>query len=307
VHFHEVGAWDSITDVVGVCIALEDLGVDEVVVSSIAVGSGTVRAGHGVLPVPVPAVVALSQGWEVAGVGAGELATPTGMALVTALAARQGPLPPMTVLASGAGAGARDPAERANVVRVVLGMPSGGMTGGGGPAGDLDVDTLTVLEANVDDLDPRVWPVVIARLLDAGAADAWLTPIAMKKGRPGHTLSVLARAADVELLRNVVFAQTSTIGVREVPVRRWSLARTWCSVEVGGTPVRVKVAHRGGRIVHATPEFRDVEAASAVLGRPVREVLEAVVSAASTAGLVAGATLPGPSVAPQDPQRGAAI
>jgi uncharacterized protein (TIGR00299 family) protein len=288
VHFHEVGAWDSISDVVGVCAAIEHLGVDEVVVSRIALGSGTVRAAHGELPVPVPAVLGLAAGWEVAAVGEGELATPTGMALVTTLAGSQGPLPTLRVESTGVGAGTKDVAGRANVVRVVVG------TRPEADQDDLRGEALVVLEANIDDLDPRVWPGVLDELLSAGASDAWLTPILMKRGRPAHTLSVLTHPENADALRDLILEQTSSIGVREVPVRRWALARSWVSVSASGQEVRVKVAHRAGRIVHATPEFRDVEAAAAAAGRPVREVLEAAVGAAVAARLVPGAEVPFP-------------
>ncbi|AXG13946.1 nickel pincer cofactor biosynthesis protein LarC [Intrasporangium calvum] len=300
VHFHEVGAWDSIADVVGVCAALEDLAVSEVVASVIAVGSGSVHGAHGRIPVPVPAVLGLAVGWVLDAVGDGELATPTGVALVTTLASGQGPLPKMELTAVGAGAGGKDVEGRANVVRAVLGR-----AGAAAPAesdtesdtesstvpAELEQTTLTVLEANVDDLDPRVWPSVLASLFDAGAADAWLTPILMKKGRPAHTLSVLGRREDEARLRDLVLTLTSTIGVRRTIVDRWALPRQWVDVDVEGRRVGIKVAHREGRVVQATPELADVEAAATALERPVRVVLDAAVAAAAAAGLTPGATL----------------
>jgi uncharacterized protein (TIGR00299 family) protein len=291
VHFHEVGAWDSIADVVGTCAALEALGVAELECSRIAVGSGTVRSAHGVLPVPVPAVLGLTAGWEVAGLGDGELATPTGAALLTVLAKGQGPLPPMRVLSSGAGAGSRDVQGRANVVRVVIGQASNPVDDGPAQDDDLAAVDLVVLECNIDDLDPRVWPSVLDDLLAGGAADAWLSPILMKKGRPAHLLSVLCGPEEVAALRDRVFAVTSTIGVRERAVRRWQLPRLGTSVELDGHAIAVKVSHRRGRIVQATPEYRDVLAAATALGRPVRDVLDAAVHAAVDAGLVPGAPL----------------
>jgi uncharacterized protein (TIGR00299 family) protein len=291
VHFHEVGAWDSIADVVGTCAALEALGVAELECSRIAVGSGTVRSAHGVLPVPVPAVLGLTAGWEVAGLGDGELATPTGAALLTVLAKGQGPLPPMRVLSSGAGAGSRDVQGRANVVRVVIGQASTPVDDGPAQDDDLAAVDLVVLECNIDDLDPRVWPSVLDDLLAGGAADAWLSPILMKKGRPAHLLSVLCGPDEVAALRDRVFAVTSTIGVRERAVRRWQLPRLGTSVELDGHAIAVKVSHRRGRIVQATPEYRDVLAAATALGRPVRDVLDAAVHAAVDAGLVPGAPL----------------
>ncbi|HEY9493602.1 MAG TPA: nickel pincer cofactor biosynthesis protein LarC [Intrasporangium sp.] len=302
VRFHEVGAWDSIADVVGVCAALDDLGVSEVVVSAIAVGSGSVRGSHGLVPVPVPAVLGLTVGWVVEAVGEGELATPTGVALLTTSATRQGPLPSMEVAAVGVGAGTRDVDGRANVVRVVVGSrepqwdehPTTDVAAGSSASGDegLDKSLMVVLEANVDDLDPRVWPSVLTALLDHGAADAWLTPIVMKKGRPAHTLSVLTQPGGAARLRDLVLARTSTIGVRQSRVSRWALPRSWVDVDVDGQRVAVKVAHRNGQIITATPEFSAVEAAAAALDRPVRDVLATAVAAAVDAGLVPGGDAP---------------
>ena len=285
VEFHEVGSWDSVADVVGTCAALHLLGVEEVVATRIALGSGTVRTAHGVLPVPVPAVLGLVDGWSVEAGGDGELATPTGVALVTTYASAQGPLPVLEVVGSGVGAGTRDPAGRPNVVRVVLGRRSTGV------APDV-ARRMVVIEANVDDLDPRVWPTVLAALLEAGAADAWLTPILMKKGRPAHTLSVLGDADRAPALRDRVFALTSTIGVRQSVVERWALDRGWVDVEVDGATVPVKVAHRDGAVVHATPEFDDVVRLAAERSQPVRDVLAAAMAAAEASGLTPGADVP---------------
>jgi len=283
VEFHEVGAWDSVADVVGTCAALDLLGVDEVVATPMALGSGSVRAAHGTLPVPVPAVLGLVDGWSVTSGGEGELATPTGVALVTTLATSQGALPSLEVMTSGVGAGGRDTPDRPNVVRVVVGRRNGP---------DTESRTMRLLEANVDDLDPRVWPTVLAALLDAGAADAWLTPILMKKGRPAHTLSVLASLATAPTLRNRILALTSTFGVRQSTVDRWALDRGWTDVTVDGRTVAVKVGHRDGVVVHATPEFEDAARVAAEGNRPVRDVLAAASAAAATAGLTAGAAIP---------------
>ena len=264
VHFHEVGALDAIADVVGVCAGIVHLGASSVTVSPVAVGSGTVQTAHGVLPVPPPAVAELLRGVPThAGLVPMELCTPTGAALLTTLATAYGPQPAMTVDAIGVGAGGRDPEGHANVLRLFTGAPAGATT----DAGPL------LLECNVDDLDPRVWPAVIAALLDAGASDAWLTPILMKKGRPAHTLSALVdggRAADV---RAAIFRQTTTIGLREQPVRKHALAREMVEVEVGGQPVAVKLARHGDVVVNAQPEYDDVVRAAAALGRPVNDVL----------------------------------
>jgi hypothetical protein len=227
----------------------------------------------------VPAVLELARGWQVVAGGAGELATPTGMALLRALADACGPLPPLEVTAVGVGAGGRDTAGRANVVRAVLGVPS--------PDAPAAAD-LWVLETNVDDLDPRVWPTVLSALLEAGAADAWLVPILMKKGRPAHTLCVLAPDAARAALRDAVFTLTSTLGVRERPVSRVALERGWRTVAVRGGEVRVKAGLRAGRIVHATPEFDDAAALARARGVPVRQVLDEAVAAAEAAGLRPG-------------------
>ena len=313
VHFHEVGAWDSIADVVGVCAALTSLGISDVTASTVAVGSGTVAAAHGRIPVPVPAVLELVRGWQVTSGGDGELATPTGVALATALATGQGALPPLQVTGSGVGAGTKDVPGRPNVVRVVLGRALAGravvgpVVIGGAAAGraadgdapspslpddDLELAELVVLEANVDDFDPRLWPTVIDSLVDGGAADAWLTPIQMKRGRPAQLLSVLVDRGSATELRGLVLALTSTIGVRETAVRRWALPRGWVDVDVDGCRVGVKVAHRAGRVVTATPEFRDVQAAASALGAPLRHVLQRAAAAAVEGGLVAGTPVP---------------
>jgi hypothetical protein len=320
VHFHEVGALDAIADVVGSCAGVEALAPATVVVSPVALGSGTIRAHHGELPVPAPAVLELSRGWDVLAGGRGELATPTGLALVTSLAAGSGPLPAVRVEVSGIGAGTRDTPHRANVVRVVLGHPTPahspddapGVGSGEEPDGERRA---VVLEANVDDLDPRLWPVVLDRLLAAGAWDAWLSPILMKKGRPAHTLHVLAGPEQATELEAVVFAQTTTLGVRRVPVTRGSLERAWVEVDVDAgwerdadpsvrgadaTPrrpaatarVRIKVGHRAGRLVVVMPEFDDVVAAAEAAGVPAGDLLVRAHAAAASVGLVAGAPWP---------------
>ena len=291
VHFHEVGAWDSIADVVGVCAGLAELGLSEVLAGTVGVGSGTIRTAHGEIPVPVPAVLELSRGWSVVSGGAGELATPTGMALVAALARPSAVLPAGVVRAVGVGAGSRDDPHRPNVVRVVLLDRSAAAELAGVGRDEVELAQAVVIEANVDDLDPRLWPGVLEALLAAGAEDAWLTPMLMKKGRPAHTLGVLCPPARVEELRARVFALTPTLGVREHPVTKHMLPRLWREVEVGGSRVRIKIGHAGGVIVTATPEFADVVAAAASSGQPQREVLSAAIGAAAAAGLVPGADL----------------
>jgi uncharacterized protein (TIGR00299 family) protein len=281
VHFHEVGALDAIADVVGCCAALADLGVTTVSAGPVALGSGSVRTQHGRLPVPAPAVAELARGWQVSAGGDGELATPTGMALLRSLAANCEPLPPVRLDTVGVGAGGRDPADHPNVVRVLLGTPAGA-----------SVEELVLVEANVDDLDPRLWPGIVQGLLEAGAADAWLTPILMKKGRPAHTLNVLCAAHLAETVNNQIFRDTSTLGIRHSSRRRVALERGFVRIPVGDGHVAVKVGYRDGRLLQVMPEFEDVAALARHQRRPERLVLLEAASAAAAAGLTVGAPVP---------------
>ncbi|MBB3042325.1 nickel pincer cofactor biosynthesis protein LarC [Nocardioides soli] len=264
VHFHEVGALDAIADIVGVCAGFEHLGATEVTVSPVAVGSGTVETAHGTLPVPPPAVAELLRGVPTfAGPVAMELCTPTGAALLTTLATAYGPQPPMVVNRIGVGAGGRDPEGHANVLRLFRGLEAS--TSGS--------ERPVLLECNVDDLDPRVWPAVLTALLETGAADAWLTPILMKKGRPAHTLSVLVDAGHAAVVRTEIFRQTTTIGLREQPLTKHALDREMLPIQVDGHTIAVKLARHEGVVVNAQPEYDDVARAAASLRRPVNEVL----------------------------------
>jgi hypothetical protein len=274
VHFHEIGAVDTLVDVVGACVALESLGVDEVVAGPIALGGGTVDTSHGALPVPGPAVLELLAGSRLTAYGGPvdvELATPTGVALMAELATRSGPMPAMRASAVGVGAGSRVIDGRANVVRVVTGTAESSAAGAG---------EWLLLEANIDDLDPRLWPEILDRLLSAGAADAWLTPILMKKGRPAHTLSALASSEMVEAVRTTMFVESSTIGVRATTVAKSALDREWVTVDVHGEQVRVKVARLRGEVVNVAPEWVDVVTAARKLERPAKEILASAVTAA---------------------------
>jgi uncharacterized protein (TIGR00299 family) protein len=268
VHFHEVGALDAIADVVGVCAGITHLSPTELVVSQVAVGSGTVRGAHGVLPVPPPAVAALLTGVPSyagpEGAPATELCTPTGAALLTTLATSYGPQPPMTTSHVGVGAGGRDPEGHTNVLRLLVGEPA---------VATSSPDDLLVLETNVDDLDPRLWPDVITAVMAAGALDAWLTPILMKKGRPAHTFRALVAPEHAAEVRATVFRETTTLGIREYPVARHALPRETATVAVGGVEIRVKLARLDGVVVTAQPEYDDVVRAAQVLGRAVRDVL----------------------------------
>jgi uncharacterized protein (TIGR00299 family) protein len=275
VHFHEVGALDAIADVVGAAAGLHALDLTQLTASPVALGSGTTRGAHGPLPVPAPAVLQLLQGIPVhAGLSPHEMTTPTGAAVLATVVTDWGELPPMRVGRTGMGAGGRDPGEVANVLRLVLGEHLE-------PADP--ADTALLLETNVDDLDPRLWPAVLLRLLEVGASDAWLTPILMKKGRPAHTLSVLCTDRVVGDVRRIVFNETSTIGLRTTRVGKQALARTETTVDVGGQSIRVKVAVHEGEVVNANPEYDDVVAAAAALRRPVKAVLAEAAAAAQTA------------------------
>jgi uncharacterized protein (TIGR00299 family) protein len=271
VHFHEVGALDALADVVGVAAGVHALGLEELVAGTVSLGSGSTRGAHGPLPVPAPAVLALLAGVPVqAGAAPYELTTPTGAALLAATVTRWGPLPELSVVRTGTGAGGRDPDEVANVLRLVLGERS-----------QATVGTALLLETNVDDLDPRLWPAVLSRLIAVGASDAWLTPILMKKGRPAHTLSVLVPDEAAAAVRRELFCETPTLGLRETRVGKRALARTFAAVQVDGRTIRVKLGWLGGEVVNAMPEWEDVAAASAALGRPGKVVLQQAQAAAA--------------------------
>jgi hypothetical protein len=262
VHFHEVGGLDAIVDVVGTAAALEVLGIDEVRSSSVANGTGMVRAAHGLLPNPVPAVVGLLRGAPTHGIDVSmELTTPTGAALLAATVTSWGPLPAMRVEASGFGAGSREIDGRPNAVQVVVGRSLGAATTArGGPAaghagqvGQVGVapgQPVVLLEANVDDATGEVLAHTLAALLDAGAHDAWITPVVMKKGRPAHVVSALADPALAAQVATVLSRETGSLGVRGTALERWPRSRAVDTVEVAGLPVRVKVSPGRVKVEH---------------------------------------------------------
>jgi len=260
VHFHEVGAVDSIADIVGACLGFELLGAEEIHCSPINVGSGTVKTEHGVLPVPAPATVALLAGKPVYSRGpAMELTTPTGAAVAATLAVRFGPPPPMTLAAAGYGAGGADFAEHANVLRVLIGEASGAT----------EATTVSILEANVDDLSPQVLGYAMERLIGEGALDVSFSPVFMKKNRPGTLLRVIARPEDQEKLAAVLFAETSTLGLRILPAERRVQARRTVEVETRYGAVRVKVSGDGAY----APEYEDCRRLARERGVPLKEIL----------------------------------
>ena len=267
VELHEVGALDSILDVVGVCAALHDLGIERLTYSPIAVGHGTVDTAHGRLPNPVPAVTRLlaAVGARTTGVDTTmELSTPTGVALLTVLGDTCGPMPTMAVAATGFGAGTADPPGRPNVVQAIVGT---GELESGHPA-DTTGRPCHLLEANVDDVTGEVLAHTIAALLDVGAHDAWVTPIVMKKGRPAHTVGALCDDATFEQVRRVLIEETGTLGVRATAVRRWPQRRSERTVVLDGHEIRLKVgAHR------VKAEHDDARRAATALGWPLRDVI----------------------------------
>ena len=263
VHFHEVGALDAIVDIVGSCAALESLNIDEVASGPVAVGVGSISAAHGILPNPPPAVVNLLEGIPTVSVDIDmELTTPTGAAIVKALADRVGPMPDMTIAGSGYGAGTRDLPDRANVTQVVVGTSTEVETAGG-----KGVETVTELSTNLDDVTGEVLGHAIGQLVDAGALDAWATPIVMKKGRPAHTLSVLATPTDAPRLVDIMMSATGTLGVRTRQIERTVAARRMVTVSVDGHHIDVKVSD-----FRVKAEFDHVLAAAKALGLPVSEV-----------------------------------
>jgi pyridinium-3,5-bisthiocarboxylic acid mononucleotide nickel chelatase len=276
VHFHEVGAIDAIADVCGIAVALEDLAIDELACSPLPAPRGFVRSAHGRLPLPAPATLELLRGAPLHGVELDvELVTPTGAAVVAALAGEWGPMPPVRLDAVGYGAGARELESLPNVVRVMVGER---LERSHPPDADRPV---SLIETNLDDLSPELVPDAAERCFDAGALDVWVTAATMKKGRPGVVLSALARPADERAVAEAVLRETTTLGVRISSVRRWELDREWRSVEVDGERVRIKAASLDGRIVNAAPEHDDCAAVARRTGRPVKQVWAAALAAAN--------------------------
>ncbi len=260
VHFHEVGGLDAIIDVVGTCAALEVLGIDQVYSSAVACGRGMIRSAHGHLPNPPPAVVELLVGCPTFGLDVGlELTTPTGAAILSALAEGWGPMPPMTISASGFGAGDNQLEDRPNLTQVVVGTMAASR-----PAGQ----PVMLFETNVDDATGETLAHTVASLLDAGAHDAWITPIVMKKGRPAYTVSALADPAVGDQVAATLAEETGSLGVRGQLIERWPRARLEHEVDVDGRRVRVKVS--AGRV---KVEHDEAVRASKLLGLPAREVV----------------------------------
>jgi uncharacterized protein (TIGR00299 family) protein len=260
VHFHEVGAADSIADIVGACVGFDLLGIDTIVCSPLNLGSGTVNTAHGTLPVPAPATAALLEGRPVYARGpAVELTTPTGAAVATTLAKEFGVLPSMKIIRTGYGAGGHDFSDRANILRVLVGETTGAP----------EATLVYILEANIDDSSPQVLAYAMERLLASGALDVTLQPIEMKKGRPGTLLRVIAKPEDREGLAQLLFAETSTLGLRMYGAERRVQHRTWVEVETPHGKVRVKVSGEGTY----APEYEDCRRIALSTGAPLKEII----------------------------------
>src|SRR5579864_1426081 len=269
VHFHEVGAVDAMVDIIGAAVGVEALGVDEIICSPLNVGGGTVKCAHGTFPVPAPATVEVLQGAPVFSSGIqAELLTPTGAAIVKTLASRFGPFPEMKIEKSGYGAGSRDFPGHANVVRLTIGESVATLTA------KTASEMITVLEANLDDLNPQVFGYVMDRLLDEGALDAFAVPVQMKKNRPGALLTVLCKPEHADALTEIIFAETTTLGVRRHEEMRRTLARRWENVRTPWGEVRIKIASMNGTVTNYAPEYEDCRRLAAEHHVPLKQVMQ---------------------------------
>ena len=273
VAFHEVGAWDSIADIVGAAAALAWLAPGAVTATPPVLGSGMIRSAHGLMPVPAPATVAILRGLPVLTEGTGELTTPTGAAILATVVQSFGSPPPMRMLAQGFGAGTREHADRPNVLRVILGETMGQEL----PASASEV---VLVAANIDDMIPQLADPLVAALFAAGAVDVWLTPIQMKKGRPAFEVSALCPGSALSSVEEAFFANSTTIGLRRQVMQRTVLERALAKIATSYGDVRVKVAARGGEILSVTPEFEDCRKLALRAKVPVRRVVAEASAAA---------------------------
>jgi uncharacterized protein (TIGR00299 family) protein len=269
IHFHEVGAADAIVDIVCGAVGVEALGVDEIVCSPLNVGGGTVKCAHGTFPVPAPATVELLKGVPVYSSGIeAELVTPTGAAIARTLATRFSAFPEMKIEKSGYGAGSRDFPGHPNVLRLVIGEALPLL------AGKTKSETVSVLEANLDDLNPQVFGYVMDRLLEEGALDVFGMPVQMKKNRPGTLLTVLCKPEDTEKLAQLIFSETTTLGVRRREESRQTLARRWENVRTEWGEVRIKIASMNGTVTNYAPEYEDCRRIAAEHHVPLKTVMQ---------------------------------
>ena len=278
VHFHEVGAVDAMVDIVCAAVGAESLAIEEWVCSPLNVGGGTVKCAHGTLPVPAPATLKLLRDAPVYSSGPQvELVTPTGAAIVKTLCSRFESFPAMKIEQAGYGAGTRNFPEHPNLLRLTIGESAGANTSAG-----LLNDKITVLEANLDDLNPQVFAYAMERLLSEGALDVFSVPIQMKKGRSGALLTVLAKTEDAVRLTKLIFAETTTLGVRRREEERQVLPRRWETVATTWGPVRIKIANLNGSVANYAPEYEDCRALAAAHHIPLKQVIQEAVQAYSS-------------------------
>ena len=280
IHFHEVGAVDAIVDIVGACIGFHALGIEKFACSALNVGGGTAKMAHGILPVPAPATANLLQGKPTYSNGVQkELVTPTGAAIVATLCDSFGPQPGMSVSAIGYGAGTADLEGQPNVVRIMIGEEvgvakseeKGAQPGLAVPLG-FD-EEIAVIEANLDDMNPQIYGYFLEKALGAGALDVYTTPVQMKKNRPGTLLTVLCKPQDTNALMSLIFAETTTFGVRTYRAQRRVLPREWVNVGTEFGEVRIKVSRVNGRILHVAPEFEDCRKLAVEKNVPLQRVI----------------------------------
>jgi uncharacterized protein (TIGR00299 family) protein len=276
IHFHEVGAVDAIVDIVGACIGFAALGIESFACSPLNVGGGTAKMAHGVLPVPAPATARLLLGKPTYSNGVQkELVTPTGAAIVATLCSHFGPQPPMTVSSIGYGAGTADLEGQPNVLRLMVGEAAEKRAAA-------ESETIRVLEANLDDMNPQIYGYFLEKALAAGALDVFTTPVQMKKNRPGMLVTVLCKPEDEAKFHEMLFAETTTLGVRSYAAERRVLAREWETVRTAFGEVRIKVARLNGHIRQASPEFEDCRKLAEAKNVPLQRVMDAAMRSWST-------------------------
>ncbi len=280
VHFHEVGAADAMVDIVCAAVGAESLAIEEWICSPLNVGSGTVKCAHGTLPVPAPATLKLLRDAPVYSSGPQvELVTPTGAAIVKTLSSRFAPFPAMKIEKSGYGAGMRDFPEHPNLLRLTIGESTADVTRSPSTSPSTSNEKIAVLEANLDDLSPQVLAYAMERLLAEGALDVFSVPVQMKKSRPGALLTVLAKIEDANRLTKLIFAETTTLGVRRREEQRQTLSRRWETVDTAWGPVRIKIANMNGSISNYAPEYEDCRALAETHHVPLKQVIQEAVQA----------------------------
>src|SRR5450432_1343923 len=267
VHFHEVGALDAIVDIVGACVGFAALGIEKFACSTLNVGGGTAKMAHGVLPVPAPATARLLLGKPTYSNGVQkELVTPTGAAIVATLCDSAGPQPPMTVSAIGYGAGTADLEGQPNVLRIMIGESADKS------AHPLD-EEISIIEANLDDMNPQIYGYVVEKALLAGALDVYTTALQMKKNRPGTLLTILCQPEDSSKLMSLIFAETTTLGVRTHRAQRRALPREWVNVSTSYGNVRIKLSRSNGQVLHVAPEYDDCRKLAVEKQVPLQQVI----------------------------------